>query len=152
MIYLKRKIYDMNIQERREMIVQQLNKYSDWESKYREVIDLGKKLESMPDAFKTPTNLVKGCQSQVWMHVETQANGKIKIYGDSDAVIVKGLVALLIFVYSESTPQEILAVPADFIKEIGFEGNLSQSRANGLAAMIKQIKMYATVLSMTQKS
>lgn len=141
----------LTITERRNEIVNRLNRHPDWEAKYKEVIDLGKSLELMPEPFKVPANLVKGCQSQVWMHVETQADGTVKIYGDSDAVIVKGLVALLIYVYSTATAREILEMPADFIKEIGFEGNLSQTRANGLAAMIKQIKLYATVLSMTQK-
>jgi len=104
---------------------------------------MGKALPELSEDLKTEQNIVKGCQSQVWLHATLNAQGQVVLQGDSDALIVKGLVALLLSVYSGSTPQEILSTPPEFLKALGFEGNLSPSRANGLHSMLKQIKNYA---------
>ncbi len=117
---------------------------TDWEDRYKLVIEYGKNLKAIPEEFKTETYKVKGCQSQVWLHAELKPDGRLRFMADSDAVIVRGLVALLVGVYSEATPDEVLALRPTFLKDIGFESNLSPSRANGLQAMIKQIYLYAT--------
>ncbi len=127
-------------------IVLEFNALPDWESKYRRLIGLGKELPVMPENLKTDDNKVRGCQSQVWLHARFE-NGKVFFTADSDASIVKGLIALLLRVYSGLSPQEILAQSPDFIQELGLNANLSQARSNGLVAMIKQIKFYALAFS-----
>lgn len=123
-------------------IVAEFNRFSSWEDRYSHIIQIGKELPALPDILKTDDYKVRGCQSQVWLIPEFK-DGKIYFQADSDASIVKGLIALLLKVYSGRTPKEILAQPADFIQELGLNTNLSQTRANGLVAMIKQIKFYA---------
>lgn len=115
-----------------------------WEERYNKLIQLGKTLPPLSDEFKTDDNLVQGCQSKVWLKASLNDQGQVVFRADGDALLVKGLIALLIKVYSSATPDEILNTPPDFIKVLGFEGNLSPSRSNGLFAMIKQIKIYAT--------
>ncbi len=127
-------------------IVAEFNALSDWESKYKRIIQIGKSLPDMPEELKTEDNKVRGCQSQVWVSAKLE-NGKIYFQADSDAAIVKGLIALLVSVYSELSPQEILAQSPDFIQELGLNANLSQARANGLVSMVKQIKLYALAFS-----
>jgi cysteine desulfuration protein SufE len=117
---------------------------SSWEDKYKKIIELGKALSPLPEGRKTPEALVKGCQSQVWLHAKL-VRGKLFFEGDSDALIVKGLVAVLLAIYSGKTPEEVLMTGPDFIAELGFSTNLSPSRANGLVAMIKQIHRFALV-------
>ena len=117
---------------------------SGWEQKYEKIIELGKKWPAMENLLKTEDLKVKGCQSQVWIKAEMTSNKKIIFKGDSDALLVKGLVAIVLTVYSDETPEVILATPPDFLKEIGFDKGLSPSRSNGLYSMIKQIKYYAT--------
>lgn len=131
------------LNERQQKITDEFQKISGWEDRYKKIIELGKALPELPDAMKTEESKVKGCQSQVWLHAHLDADQRIVFQGDSDALIVRGLVAVLLLVYSGSQPQEILASPPQFLKAIGFEGNLSPSRANGLFAMIKQIQMFA---------
>ncbi len=116
----------------------------DWEKRYEKIIELGKKWPGIADEFKTEDLKVKGCQSQVWIKAELTSDGKVKFVGDSDALLVKGLVALVLFVYSDESPDMILKIEPNFLKEIGFDSGLSPSRANGLYSMIKQIKYYAT--------
>jgi cysteine desulfuration protein SufE len=106
------------------------------------VIDLGKTLPLIAAEFKTDENTIKGCQSKVWLHSELQ-NGKIVFTADSDAIITKGIIAILIRVFSNQTPDDILSANTDFVDEIGLKEQLSPTRANGLVSMIKQIKMYA---------
>lgn len=106
----------------------------------------------MPENLKTEQNIVKGCQSQVWLSAKLSDDGRVELLGDSDALIVKGLVGLLLAVYSGATPSEILMTPPEFLKALGFEGNLSPSRANGLHSMLKQIKLYATAFDYVLKS
>lgn len=115
---------------------------NDWEDRYKKLIELGKVLPDLPDSKKTEDFKVKGCQSQVWIHARLD-QGCVIFEADSDALLVRGLVALLLEVYSGATPTEILETPPDFVKEIGLESKLTPSRANGLVSMIKQMKYYA---------
>lgn len=117
---------------------------SDWEKKYEKIIEYGKSWPGLEDVDKIEDLKIKGCQSQVWIKAELSADKKIIFKGDSDALIVKGLVAIVLKVYSEETPETVLKVDPGFLKDIGFDTGLSPSRTNGLYAMIKQIKYYAT--------
>ncbi len=115
-----------------------------WETKYEKIIQLGKQWPSLEESLKVEDLKVKGCQSQVWIKAEMTADKKIKFKGDSDALLVKGLVALVLTVYDNETPESILATDVGFLKDIGFDTGLSPSRSNGLFSMIKQIRYYAT--------
>jgi len=130
------------IKDRQKEVVAEFNGISDWEDRYKKIIEIGKALPEMPDARKLEDYKVKGCQSQVWIHADFK-DGKVIFDADSDALIVRGLVALLLRIYSNASPDEILLTPPDFVKEIGLESKLSPSRANGLYSMIKQMKFYA---------
>jgi cysteine desulfuration protein SufE len=138
--------------ERQAKLVEEFSRLPSWEERYKLLIERGKKLPPLPQELYDEKYKVRGCQSQVWLHAELineKANDpaspkKVRFLGDSDALIVKGLVALLIEVYSNATPEEISSGNPNFIKDLGFEGHLSPSRANGLFAMIKQILYYAT--------
>jgi cysteine desulfuration protein SufE len=132
----------MSILERQKAVVDEFQGISSWEDRYKKIIEIGKALPELPEAKKLDDYKVKGCQSQVWMHAGFE-KGKIIFEADSDALIVRGLVALLLRIYSGASPDEILATPPDFIKDIGLESKLSPSRANGLYAMVKQMKFYA---------
>ena len=116
--------------------------FSDWTQKYEYIIDLGKNLPFINDQFKTEENIIKGCQSKVWLYAENIDN-KLIFTADSDAIITKGIIAILIRVFSNQSAQEIIDAEVDFIDEIGLKEHLSQTRANGLSNMIKQIKLYA---------
>ena len=130
------------IKEREEEIIEEFSLFDDWEEKYEYIIDLGKKLEPLDEKFKVGENIIKGCQSTVWLVSEFK-EGKVFFKADSDAVIVKGLVSMLIKVLSGHEPDEILNAKLDFIKEIGMMTHLAQTRSNGLLSMVKQIKNYA---------
>ena len=130
------------ISERQSQIVAEFAGLASWEDRYKKLIDLGKALPHLPDEKKIEDFKVKGCQSQVWIHAHVQ-DGRVIFEADSDALLVRGLVALLLRVYSGATPAEILKTPPDFVREIGLESKLSPSRANGLFSMIKQMKYYA---------
>ncbi len=132
------------IEQTEEEITEAFSLFDNWEEKYEYIIDLGKKLPPLDDKYKLPENIIKGCQSTVWL-VADYRNGKIFFKADSDAVIVKGLVSMLIEVLSGHTPDEILNAKLDFIKEIGMMNHLAQTRSNGLLAMVKQMKNYALV-------
>lgn len=125
-----------------EQIIDRFNKYSDWEDRYRELIKTGKSLTDLDESQKIDKFKVRGCQSQVWLVPELK-DGKVLFKADSDAVLVKGIVALLVEAYSGLTPEEITAQDTGFLKEIGITEHLSMNRTNGLANMVKQIKMYA---------
>jgi cysteine desulfuration protein SufE len=133
---------EMSLIERQKQVVAEFASLSQWEDRYKKLIELGKSLPELPDAKKQDEFKVKGCQSQVWMHARIE-DGRIHFEADSDALLVRGLVALLLRVYSDATPKEILDTPPDFIREIGLESKLSPSRANGLFSMLKQMKFYA---------
>ncbi len=132
----------MTIKDTQNEIVKEFDELEDWEERYAKIIKLGRELPDLPEDFKTEKNKLDGCQSQVWIKAELE-NGKILLEADSDAMIVKGLIALLIKVYSGHTPEEILSTPPDFVKEIGIDNHLSPTRKNGLGAMLKQIQMFA---------
>lgn len=132
------------VRERQSQLVAEFGAIKNWEERYKKVIDLGKTLNRLEENLYDDKFLVKGCQSQVWLHAERAENGKIKLLADSDAMIVKGLVAILIRVYSNATAEDILSNPPQFISDLGFQSHLSPSRANGLMSMVKQIMLYAT--------
>ena len=133
----------MNVLERQQNLAVEFNALGDWEARYKHLIELGKALPPMDAGFQTETFKVKGCQSQVWLHAVISDDGRIHLQGDSDALIVKGLVAVLLRVYDSARADDILAAPTGFLKDLGFESGLSPSRANGLYAMLKQILYYA---------
>ena len=132
----------MTIKEKQEIIIKEFEQLNDWEEKYTRIIELGRKMPALDDAFKTEKYKLSGCQSQVWINAKLE-DGKIIFEADSDAAIVKGLIALLVNVYSNQTPDEILSNPPEFVKKIGIDNHLSPTRKNGLGAMMKQIQMYA---------
>lgn len=137
---------------RNEKIAEDFSRYSDWESRYKHIIEVGKALPPYPENFRSDEWKVKGCQSQVWLKPELLPSGEILFYADSDALIVKGLVSLLHRLYSGATPKEILEAQPDFIGSLGLTQHLSPSRSNGLFSMIKQIKYYAAAFQgMTEK-
>lgn len=131
-----------NIEGRILSLKESLGGARDWEEKYKRIIDMGKGMPAFPEEHRSEGNKVRGCQSQVWLHAYEE-NGRVRFRGDSDASIVKGLVALLLSVYDDSTPEEILATRPVFLEELGLKQHLSMSRANGLNAMMKQILIYA---------
>jgi cysteine desulfuration protein SufE len=130
------------IKEREEEITDEFSFFDSWEEKYEYIIDLGKRLEPLDEKFKVEENIIKGCQSTVWLTSDFK-EGKVFYKADSDAIIVKGLVSMLIKVLSGNKPDEILEAKLNFIKDIGMMTHLAQTRSNGLLAMVKQIKNYA---------
>lgn len=132
----------MTIEARAQDLIDSFNKFSEWEARYREIIQIGKKASDIDESEKVDKHIVKGCQSQVWL-VPALVDGKVILKADSDAFIVKGLVNLLTQVYSGSTPKEILEYKQDFLKEIGIVEHLSMNRSNGIRSVYKQIHLYA---------
>ncbi|MGN7823202.1 SufE family protein [Chitinophaga varians] len=132
----------MTINERQDEIKSDFEVMSNWEDKYEYIIQLGKDLPLIAEEYKTPENLIKGCQSRVWLHTELR-DGKLFFTADSDAVITKGLVSLMIYVLSGHTPKEIATADIYFINDIGLSSHLSPTRSNGLLSMLKQMKLYA---------
>ena len=136
----------MTINEIQDEIIEEFSGFDDWMDKYQLLIDLGNEQEPLDDKYKTEQNLIDGCQSRVWLQADLQ-DGKIHFSAESDALIVKGIVALLIRVLSDQTPKDILDADLYFIEQIGLKEHLSPTRSNGLLAMVKQIKMYALAFS-----
>ena len=132
----------MTINEAQDEVIEEFSDFTDWMDKYQLLIDLGNEQKPLDDKYKTESNLIDGCQSRVWLQADYE-DGKIYFTAESDALIVKGIIALLIRVLSGHTPQEILDTDLYFIDRIGLRENLSPTRANGLAAMIKQMRLYA---------
>ena len=132
----------MTIKDIQEEIIDEFAMFDDWMQRYEYMIELGKSLPLIDEQYKTDDNLIKGCQSKVWVHAELK-DDKIVFTADSDAIITKGIVAILIRVFSNQQPKDIIEANTDFIDEIGLKEHLSPTRANGLVSMIKQIKMYA---------
>lgn len=130
------------INELQDEVVEEFSDFDDWMDKYQMLIDLGNDLETLDDKYKTEQNLIDGCQSRVWVQCD-YADGKLVFTADSDALIVKGIIALLIQVLSGHTPKEVLDADLYFIDKIGLRDHLSPTRSNGLLAMVKQIKAYA---------
>ena len=139
----------MTINEIQAEILEEFSGFDDWMDKYQLLIDLGNEQAPLDDKYKTEQNLIDGCQSRVWLQAD-YADGRIHFSAESDALIVKGIVALLIRVLSDHTPQEILDADLYFIDEIGLKEHLSPTRSNGLVAMVKQIRLYALAFSKKQ--
>ena len=132
----------MTIQEIQDEIVDEFSMFEDWMQRYEYIIDLGKSLPLIDEQFKTEDNIIKGCQSKVWVHAE-QHGEKVVFTADSDAILTKGIIAILIRAFSNQKAADILEANIDFIDKIGLKEHLSPTRANGLVSMVKKIKMYA---------
>ncbi|TDU43347.1 cysteine desulfuration protein SufE [Gelidibacter sediminis] len=132
----------MTIEAIQEDLIDEFSMFEDWEERYQYMIDLGKTLPLIDEQYKTQDNIIKGCQSKVWVHAEMK-DDKVVFTADSDAIITKGIIAILIRVFSNQEPKDIIAADTDFIDAIGLKEHLSPTRANGLVSMIKQLKMYA---------
>lgn len=141
----------MSIENIQNEIVDEFSMFEDWMERYEYMIKLGKSLPLIDSNYKTDDNIIKGCQSKVWLHADFEQD-KVIFTADSDAIITKGIVAILIRVFTNQTPQAILAANTDFIDAIGLKEHLSPTRANGLLSMIKQIKMYAIAYQTQQQS
>ncbi|MDE6628502.1 MAG: SufE family protein [Muribaculaceae bacterium] len=133
----------MTINETQDEIIAEMSELDDWMDRYAYIIDLGNALPPIAEEYKTPQHLIEGCQSRVWLNAELTPEGTVSFTADSDAIIVKGIISLLIKVLSGHTPQEIIDADLYFIPEIGLSEHLSPTRSNGLLAMVKQIKLYA---------
>lgn len=141
----------MSIQEKQKKIVEEFSKYDHWEDRYKRIIEIGKTLNPLDENLKTEDNRIRGCQSITYLYAKLDGD-KIIYTADSDAMIVKGLAQLLIDVYSGHTPKEIIETPANFLTEMGLTTHLSQSRSNGLAAMVRQFKNYAIAFNIVATS
>ena len=133
----------MTIEELQQEVIEEFQDYDDWMDRYQLLIDLGNDLEPLDEKDKNESNLIDGCQSRVWLTAELNDEGHIIYHAESDALIVKGLVTLLIRVLSDHTPEEILTADLHFMQDIGLQEHLSPTRSNGLLAMLKQMKLYA---------
>lgn len=136
----------MTINEAQNEIIEEFDLFDDWEGKYEYIIDLGKKLAPLPEAYKTEDHIIKGCQSRVWLNA-TLEDGKVVFQADSDAIIVKGLISMLVQVLSGHRPEEIVHADLYFMEKVGLQQHLAQTRANGLASMVKQMKAYGLAFS-----
>ncbi|TXD83732.1 SufE family protein [Subsaximicrobium wynnwilliamsii] len=132
----------MTITEIQNEIIDEFDMFEDWEERYQYMIDLGKSLPLIAEQYKTEDNIIKGCQSRVWVHADLEGD-KVLFTADSDAIITKGIIAILIRTFSDQHPKAIIEANTDFIDKIGLKEHLSPTRANGLVSMIKQLKMYA---------
>ena len=142
---------EQTIQEAEDEIVEEFTLFDSWDDKYEYIIDLGKKLPPLEPEYKTDTNKVKGCQSTVWLAAYEQ-DGRILFKADSDAVIVKGLISMLVRVLTGHTPDEILDTRLDFIQRIGMTTHLAQTRSNGLLSMVRQMKNYALAFKLKSQN
>ena len=133
----------MKINDIQDEIIEEFEGLTDWMDRYAYIIELGGQLPEIPESYKTPENLIEGCQSRVWIHAELNGDGEDVFEADSDAMIVKGIVALLLRVLSSQKPEDILDSELYFIDSIGLKEHLSPTRSNGLVAMVKQMRMYA---------
>lgn len=133
----------MTIQDKEQDIIDEFSDIEDWMDRYSYIIDLGNALPPIDEKYKTPQHIIEGCQSRVWLNAELDDKGHVQYTADSDAIIVKGIISLLISVLNDHTPQEILDADLGFIDAIGLSEHLSPTRSNGLLAMVKQMKLYA---------
>jgi hypothetical protein len=133
----------MTINEAQDRIIEEMSEFDDWMDRYAYIIDLGNSLPPIDEKYKTPEHLIEGCQSRVWLNAELSPEGRVLYTADSDAIIVKGIISMLIEVLSGHTPQEIIDADLYFIPAIGLSEHLSPTRSNGLLAMVKQMRMYA---------
>ena len=135
------------LNSRQDEVIDEFDMFSDWMEKYEHIIEIGKDLATMEEEDKVDENLIKGCQSRVWLSAKLNSEGEVIFSGDSDAIITKGLVALMIHILSGSQASEIAAADLYFLEKIGLNQHLSPTRSNGLASMVKQMKMYGLVFS-----
>lgn len=133
----------MTIEEAQNEVIEEFSDYDDWMDKYQLLIDLGGEQQPLDEKYKTESNLIDGCQSRVWLQADLTPEGTIHFQAESDALIVKGIVTLLMRVLNDHTPDEILSADLHFIEDIGLKDHLSPTRSNGLLAMLKQMKFYA---------
>ncbi|MFC2175872.1 SufE family protein [Bacteroidota bacterium] len=140
-----------SIEEKEQEIIEEFSLFGDWMDKYEHIIGLGKELPLIEPHLKTDDLLIKGCQSQVWLHAKLK-DGKVIFSADSDAIITKGIISLLIRVLSEQTPETIINTDLNFVEHIGLKEHLSPTRANGLVSMIKQMKLYALAFRTQQNA
>ncbi|MBW2937100.1 SufE family protein [Aureisphaera sp. CAU 1614] len=140
----------MTITTIQEELIDEFSLFDDWMDKYEHLIELGKSLPLIDASLKTEERLIKGCQSKVWLHAE-MTDGKVVFTADSDAIITKGIIAVLVRVFSNQLPETIINADTSFIDEIGLKEHLSPTRANGLVSMIKQMKLYAVAFQAQQK-
>ena len=141
----------MKIEELQQEVIDEFSDFDDWMDKYQLLIDLGSEQEPLPEQYKTPQNLIDGCQSRVWLQAD-YIDGKVHFQAESDALIVKGIVTLLIRVLDNQTPEDILNADLHFIEDIGLKEHLSPTRSTGLVAMMKQMKLYAMAFKAKQGS
>ncbi|MBQ5404307.1 MAG: SufE family protein [Bacteroidales bacterium] len=141
----------LTINEIQDEIIEEFSVYDEWLDKYEYLIELGNSLEIIDESQKTPDNIIQGCQSRVWLDAKMDSDGTLNFKADSDAIITKGIIALLIRVFNHQKPQDIIDAQLYFIDEIGLSANLSPTRANGLLAMIKQIRYYALAFNALNK-
>ena len=142
----------MDINQRQDEIVEEFSDFDDWMDRYALLIDLGNQLPPMDESLKTPANLIEGCQSRVWLDAELDDEGHMHFQADSDAMIVKGIIALLTRVLEGATPDELLSTPLTFVDRIGLSEHLSPTRSNGLLSMVRQLKAYALAFKAKQAS
>lgn len=140
----------MTIEERQQEVIEEFEGFDDWMDKYQLLIDLGAEQRPLPAEYKTESNLIDGCQSRVWLQADLTPEGKIHFQAESDALIVKGIVTLLIRVLDNQSPDDILEADLHFIEDIGLKEHLSPTRSNGLLAMMKQMKLYAMAFKAKQ--
>ncbi|MBQ3691622.1 MAG: SufE family protein [Bacteroidales bacterium] len=141
----------LTINEIQDEIIEEFSVYDEWLDKYEYLIELGNSLDIIDEGQKTPDNIIQGCQSRVWLDAKMDSDGTLNFKADSDAIITKGIIALLIRVFNHQKPQDIIDAQLYFIDEIGLSANLSPTRANGLLAMIKQIRYYALAFNALNK-
>ncbi|MBO7224761.1 MAG: SufE family protein [Bacteroidales bacterium] len=140
----------MSIQEIEQEIIEEFSNFEDWMDKYSYIIEIGNSCPIIEEKEKTENNLIKGCQSRVWVSAKLDENGLMQITADSDAVITKGIITLLLRVFNNQKPQDVYSAELKFVDEIGLKSHLSPTRSNGLLSMIKQIKLYALAFSVKQ--
>ena len=140
----------MTIDQIQNDIVDEFSEVDDWMDRYAMIIDLGNNLPEIDEKYKTPDHLIEGCQSRVWLNAELSEDGKVHYTADSDAIIVKGIISLLIQVLNDQTPDDILKADLHFMDEIGLSEHLSPTRSNGLLAMVKQMRLYALAFQAQQ--
>ena len=142
----------MTINEIQDELIEETADLTDWMDRYAYIIEMGESVDPMPDQEKTPDNLIEGCQSRVWIAAKLDNEGKVEFQADSDALIVKGIVAMLLHVLNGHTPKEILDADLYFIDRMGLKEHLSPTRSNGLVAMVKQMRMYALAFSVSENA
>lgn len=142
----------MTIEQKQQEIIDEFADIDDWLDRYAQIIDLGNELPPIDESLKTPDHIIEGCQSRVWLDAELDSDGLMHFRADSDAIIVKGIISLLISVLDGHTPQEVLDADLHFINDIGLGEHLSPTRSNGLLAMVKQMRLYALAYKTKQQS